>query len=224
MATDRISLQQRAGRHAVLADPSRLAIVDLLTLGDASPAELAAHLGMGSNLIAHHLGQLERHSMITRMRSEGDRRRTYIQLRPGALDDLVPWPGLSAKRVVFVCTGNSARSQLAAALWHRTSGVPVTSAGTKPAEAVAPGAIATAKRHGLPLRARRPRHLDQVLTPQDYVITVCDAAHEELGAAGRLHWSVPDPVPVGTDDAFDAAFEDIARRIDGLSARLTGTP
>ncbi len=99
------------------------------------------------------------------------------------------------ERVVFVCTQNSARSQLATAVWHRKSPVPATSAGTDPATAVHPQAIEAARRHDLPLRARRPRHISDVLRPTDLVIAVCDNAHEELPAdLHRLHWSIPDPV------------------------------
>ena len=62
-----------------------------------------------------------------------------------------------------------------------------------------------------------------MLGADDFVVTVCDTAHEELGDAGCVHWSVPDPVRDGTDAAFDAAFEDIAARIQSLAPRLTTT-
>ena len=74
--------------HAALADPARLRITDTLLAGDAAPSELAAMLAMPSNLLAHHLHVLEQAGIITRRRSEGDRRRTYLQLIPGALDSL----------------------------------------------------------------------------------------------------------------------------------------
>lgn len=109
--------------HAALADPARLAISDALADGDAAPSELAALLGMPSNLMAHHLRTLEQAGIITRHRSEGDRRRTYLRLVPGALEDLAGTPHRAAQRVLFVCTANSARSHLAAALWRRSGGV-----------------------------------------------------------------------------------------------------
>lgn len=221
MNTEETSLEGRVARYAALADPVRLRIVDLLTLGDIAPVELQRALGVSSNLLAHHLNQLQEAGLIMRARSEADRRRTYLHLNPGALDGLAPSPTLAVRRVVFVCTGNSARSQLAAALWHDSSDVPVASAGTHPAEQVEPGAIAAADRHGLTLRADSPRALDEVLGVDDFVITVCDTAHEELRGSGRLHWSVPDPVRDGSDAAFDAAFEDIATRIHGLAPKLT---
>src|SRR5208283_6013255 len=78
----------RAAVHAALADPARLQIVDTLGAGDASPSELAAMLAMPSNLLAHHLHVLQQAGLITRRRSDGDRRRTYLQLIPGALESL----------------------------------------------------------------------------------------------------------------------------------------
>jgi protein-tyrosine-phosphatase len=124
--------------------------------------------------------------------------------------------------VLFVCTANTARSQLATLLWHALSDVPAASAGTHPAAAVDPRAIAAAERHGLRLAKRtRPRDLDEVQQPGDLVITVCDRAHEELADPTALHWSVPDPVPVGTTHAFEAAVRDLDHRVHGLAQRLS---
>lgn len=222
MNTERIiELRRRAAKHAALSDPARLAIIDTLSVGDASPTELQAMLAMPSNLLAHHLKVLETEGMLVRTRSEADRRRTYLHLVASAFDGLVPGGVGTARRVVFVCTANSARSQLAAALWRRASSIPVASAGTHPAARIDPGAVAVAHRHGMPLRVARPRPLDDVRIEHDLVITVCDNAHEELAGTSSLHWSVPDPVRVGTDAAFDAAFDDLTRRVDALAPRLT---
>src|SRR6266536_517260 len=188
MSAERNSyLARRAAVHAALADPARLAITDMLIAGDASPSELAAMLAMPSNLLAHHLHVLEQAGIITRRRSDGDRRRTYLRLVPGALDPLVAPPARAARRVLFVCTANSARSHLAAALWRRASSVPAVSAGTHPGPAIDPGAIAAARRHRLPLPRLRPRHISGVQDEGDLVVTVCDMAREELGRqAARL--------------------------------------
>ena len=207
--------------HAALADTARLHITDTLLIGDASPSELAAMLAMPSNLLAHHLHVLEQAGIITRRRSDGDRRRTYLQLIPSALDSPAPPPARAALRVLFICTANSARSHLAAALWRRASTVPVVSAGTHPAEAIAPGAIAAAQRHHLPMRRLRPRHISDVRQNGDLVITVCDLAHEELTETGAVHWSIPDPVPAGDPDSFDAALTRLADRVGRLAPRLT---
>ncbi|HLS74421.1 MAG TPA: helix-turn-helix domain-containing protein, partial [Actinomycetaceae bacterium] len=90
MATDWSDVEGRARLHAALADPARLRIVDVLSLGDASPSELAELLTAPSNLVAHHLGVLERQGIVSRKKSEADRRRNYVQLVPGALDHITP--------------------------------------------------------------------------------------------------------------------------------------
>jgi protein-tyrosine-phosphatase len=215
-------LVERARVHAALGEPARLAMVDRLTLGDASPSELGAELGLPSNLLAHHVKLLEQAGLVVRSRSEGDHRRTYLRLRPGALGGLVPVAARDAARVVFVCSHNSARSQLAAALWADRSRVPVASAGTAPARAVHPLAVATAAAHGLSV-AGGTHHVDEVLRGDDLVVAVCDSAHEELPAGDRLHWSVPDPTAPGTPTAFEAALHDLAGRIDRL-APAVGAP
>jgi protein-tyrosine-phosphatase len=213
----------RAAVHAALADPARLQIIDTLAVGDASPSELAAMLAMPSNLLAHHLHTLEQAGLVTRHRSEGDRRRSYVRLMPGPLDSLAGPPARTARRVLFVCTANSARSHLAAALWRRASTVPAASAGTHPASAIAAGAIAAAGRHHLPLRRLRPRHIDQVQQHGDLIVTVCDLAHEELAQRPAIHWSVPDPVPAGDPGSFDAALAELNHRIERFAPRLAAS-
>ncbi|HEY0448728.1 ArsR family transcriptional regulator [Actinophytocola sp.] len=213
------SVVERARLHAALGEPARLAVVDRLLLGDASPGEIGRELGLASNLLAHHVKLLDQAGVLERSRSEGDHRRTYLRLRPAALAGLTPAGGLLAPRVVFVCTHNSARSQLAAALWKRRSRVPAASAGTEPARRVHPLAVVAARGHGLSLSRARTAHVNSVLRPDDLVVAVCDNAHEQLAdqAGGRLHWSVPDPVRAGTDAAFDRAFRDLAERVDRLA-------
>jgi protein-tyrosine-phosphatase/DNA-binding transcriptional ArsR family regulator len=214
-------LARRVQIHAALADPGRLTIVDRLLSADASPSELQAAVSMPSNLIAHHLRVLEGAGIVRRSRSEGDRRRTYIHLIPDALDAMVPSTSSQAERVVFVCTQNSARSQLAVAVWERRSSVPAASAGTHPAAEVHPRAVAAARRHDLPMRLHTPQHVDDVVSPTDLVIAVCDNAHEELPAdTSRIHWSIPDPAGGADEAAFDRALDDITHRIDRLAPTL----
>jgi len=220
----------RARVHAALGDPARLAIVDALVLGDASPGEVGQQLAMPTNLVAHHVKVLQDAGLVTRTRSEGDRRRAYLRLVPEVLAALAP-PALDgAGRVVFVCTHNSARSQLAAALWRDRVGGPVASAGTHPAAWVHPRAVRVAHRHGLTLDPAGTAHVGDVAHDGDLVIAVCDNAHEDLAGPDapvhpRLHWSVPDPVRVDTDAAFEAAYTDLADRITRLApAVVPGTP
>lgn len=209
------SIEQRAEVFAALGDPVRLSIVEQLARSDGPPSNLARSLGIGSNLLAHHVNVLVESGLVRRLRSEGDRRRTYLQLvadaMPALAGETIDLPG----RVLFVCTANSARSQLATLLWRAHSDVPAASAGTHPANAVHPGAVAAAERHRLRFAKRtRPRELTEVQQSGDLVITVCDRAHEELADPDALHWSVPDPVPAATDAAFEAAFEDLRLRVD----------
>jgi ArsR family transcriptional regulator, arsenate/arsenite/antimonite-responsive transcriptional repressor / arsenate reductase (thioredoxin) len=230
MDAELLSLDRRAQVHAALGDPARLAIVDRLHLGDASPGEIAQDLGLATNLIAHHVKVLTAAGLIARNRSEGDRRRTYLRLQPDVLARLTPPHLDTARRVVFVCTHNSARSQLAAALWRQRTGRPVASAGTRPAARVHPRAVTVAHRHGLSLDPTGTAHLADVLHDDDLVIAVCDNAYEQLAgtdnppqARHRLHWSVPDPVRIDTDAAFETAYTELDDRVTRLApTRTTG--
>ncbi|MGH8793425.1 MAG: ArsR family transcriptional regulator [Stackebrandtia sp.] len=223
MSVELPGLNERAKIHAALGEPARLANADAQALGDASPAELGRQLRLPSNLLAHHLRVLEEAGVVARRRSEGDRRRRYLRLVSEALGALAPALRLRPRRVVFVCVRNSARSQLAAALWTERSMVPGASAGTRPASHVHPRALRTARRHGLDLVGARTAHIDDVVGPDDLVVAVCDNAHEQLdGETGRrLHWSVADPAALDADFAFEAAFDEIDRRVDRLVPHVT---
>jgi protein-tyrosine-phosphatase/DNA-binding transcriptional ArsR family regulator len=207
-------LDRRATVHAALGDPVRLSIVDELHLSDRSPVELRRRLDIESNLLAHHLDVLEEAGLVERSRSSGDGRRRYVHLRHDALGSISTHPTAPRRPALFVCSANSARSQLAAALWTALTGEPGASAGTEPAAAVAPGAVAAARRAGLDLSAARPRPLSEVPELPGLVVTVCDRAHEQLDPGdGWLHWSVPDPVAAGTAEAFDATVAELRARI-----------
>ena len=207
----------RAERHAALGEPARLAIVNELFASDRTPSELQRTAGLPSNLLAHHLDTLERAGLITRGRSSGDGRRRYVHLHRQALAGLIPGSRLQPAPALFICTKNSARSQVAAALWRQLAAAPAVSAGTHPAERVHPQAVAAAARVGLDLSAARPRHLAEIGKRPPLVVTVCDRAREELDVATAwLHWSIPDPVPTGTPAAFDAALAELRERITSL--------
>ena len=213
------SVEERAARHAALGDPARLAIADELSASERAPIELRRLLGIESNLLAHHLDVLERVGLIERSRSSGDGRRRYVHLLRPALEGLAPGRPVHPGRALFVCSANSARSQIAAALWCALTGQPADSAGTHPAPRVHPGAIAAAKRAGLDLTGAVPCDLADLESFPPLVITVCDRAHEELDPDDTwLHWSIPDPVPVGTKAAFDTALAEIRERISSLAA------
>lgn len=214
------SLETRATAYAALGEPSRLAIIDLLAHADLAPGELAARLDLPTNLIAHHLHVLQQAGLISRRRSEGDARRTYIS-RTDVCDQLL---GASSqprpRKVAFVCSQNSARSQLAESYWRTVSDVPVVSAGTHPAARVHPRAVTLARRHGLDLTGAVPKLAGDVLSGDELLIAVCDRAYEDLHSP--LHWSIPDPAAADTPRAFDTAYSDITSRVDHLVASLEG--
>ena len=228
MTVEISSAEARAEIHAALADASRVAIVDALRDSDCSPSELCTRLDISSNLMAHHLGVLEGVGLIKRLDSYGDGRRRYLRLRPGTLEDLLSSVTYRASKVLFVCTANSARSQLAAALWNHRHKVPASSAGTEPAQRVHPGAVRAARRLGLDITDAVPRSLDTFeLQGPVVVVTVCDLAHEHL--AGKLpqrpiHWSIADPASDGSAAAFHASARAIAERIDGLASHVVPVP
>ena len=131
-------------------------------------------------------------------------------------------------QVLFVCTGNSARSQMAEAILDaRGQGrFAAASAGSHPAARVNPFAVATLREFGVPWSGHPPRGLDDLDHEHwDHVITVCDRAKESCpifpGKPALAHWSIPDPAEVVGDEttkraAFRDAFLDLSRRIDLL--------
>jgi len=213
-------IEERADVHRALADPIRVAIVDALLVSDRTPTELGRSLGIASNLTAHHLRVLQDHGIVERRRSIGDGRRAYEHLVVDRLEDVIRRPTFRSESVIFVCTRNSARSQLAAAMWNRArSSVRADSAGTHPDRRVHPGAIRVARRRGLDLAGAVPHLLDPLAAVRSLIVTVCDQAREELADRVSVHWSVPDPVAVGTSDAFEVAADEIASRVE----RMNGT-
>lgn len=219
----------RAGLHAALAEPRRLAIIDALALQDLSPGELGDKTGQPSNLLAHHVGVLEAAGAVSRRRSDHDGRRAYLSLvwdNPVVAATAAAGAAPHGSRVVFVCSANSARSQIAASLLYASGIAPVTSAGTEPAKQIHPLALAELARHGLQPLSPAPASADEVLKPDDLVVAVCDHAYEVLGR-GRvsMHWSVADPAHgdphAGTAEDFARAFDDIAPRVDRLARSLT---
>jgi protein-tyrosine-phosphatase/DNA-binding HxlR family transcriptional regulator len=206
---------EQAQVHAALADPHRLAIIEVLNLSDRTPREVEAMLGVESNLLAHHLAVLEAAGLIERVTSQGDRRRRYVRLTPSAHHTIHPPTEIIARRIIFVCSENAGRSQLAQAIWNQTQRPQAISAGTGPAKRLYPGAIRAAARRGIDLRNVVPSQLPE-LRPGDLIITVCDRAHEIVAAqiaSNQLHWSVPDPAADPDPKAFERSAEAISARI-----------
>lgn len=217
----------RARLHQALAEPHRLALVGALSLGDRTPGDLASALGLPLNLLAFHLSVLEEAGLVERRRSSGDGRRRYVRLRADALEGVhdLRWgqTALTAERVLFVCTHNAARSQIAAALWRGRTGRPAQSAGSAPARSIHPLAVAVAGSRGVDLSGEVPHGFDEVAVMPDLVVTVCDRASEggvPFTAVPQLHWSIGDPIADGRPAAFARAYNDVAERIELLAQRV----
>jgi protein-tyrosine-phosphatase len=127
------------------------------------------------------------------------------------------------KRVLFLCTGNSARSQIAEALLRHVAadGFDAFSAGTEPRQDVHSGALDVLRRNHVPTSGLRPKHFSTFEgQPFDYVITLCDRARERCPTfehTEMMHWTFVDPASAAEGDARRRAFDDY---FAGLSTRL----
>ncbi|MFI1990954.1 ArsR family transcriptional regulator [Actinoplanes sp. NPDC020271] len=216
--------------------PVRWRLLGQLARGDLAVRELTALLGQPQNLVSYHLGKLRKAELVTARRSSADGRDTYYSLDLARCGDLLSGagaalhPGLrltgaapavpGTGRVLFLCTGNSARSQMAEALLRdRTDGsVQAFSAGSKP-KPIHPRAVSVMAVRGIDLAAARPKHLDEFTGHRfDMVITLCDRVKEVCpefpGHPRPLHWSIADP---GAAPDGPAAFERVA---DELASRI----
>jgi protein-tyrosine-phosphatase len=229
----------------LLAHDLRWMLVAALAHGDARGQELAERVGRPPNLVSYHLRRLCGQGLVRPRRSAADGRDVYFQLdldRVGALyqsagaalhpalftthSSTIPGARAARRRpvrVLFLCTHNSARSQMAEGLLRRAGGGQVTahSAGTQPS-ALHPLAVETLAAQGIDLLGQHSKHAD-VFAGQsfDVVITVCDRAREACpafpGAREQLHWSFPDPAAVRGAQAQRRAFADVAA---GLGRRI----
>jgi len=138
---------------------------------------------------------------------------------------------MATTRVLFICTHNSARSQMAEGMLRAWGGegYEVASAGTTPT-AVRPEAVRVMlEEYGIDISGHRSSSLASVLDmPWDEVVTVCDQAREACpvfpGAASMRHWSFDDPTAVDDPSARDAAFRRVAREIAEAVRAFIGRP
>ncbi|NJO05120.1 MAG: metalloregulator ArsR/SmtB family transcription factor [Chloroflexaceae bacterium] len=232
----------------LLADDTRWQLIDELRCSDRLVTELVARTGLAANLVSYHLGLLRQAGFVRVRRSEHDGRAQYYALNRHALRqgcqqlnavlqvNMPPSPPPAAlSPVVFLCTHNSARSQMAEGWLRHLSGgaVSVQSAGTAP-RAVHPLAIQVMAELGIDISQQVAKHLQTLPDPlPGVVVTVCDNVRElcrpHLSAAVHLHWSVPAPsgllVP-GRDpvEVFRLVRDEVRDRVEGLLTLLAHTP
>lgn len=236
----------------LLANEVRWGLLQALSSGDYRVHELVTRLHQPMNLISYHLKKLREDALVTTRRSEADGRDVYYSLDLPQLQQLflaagqalhpaigqTPAPLLAPhayrllpRRVLFICTHNSARSQMAEGLLRHLSGgaLEVFSAGSQPT-LVHPQAVRTMSRLGIDISHQQSNAIDEFVNqPFDYVITVCDRAREICptfpGQGQQIHWGFADPVAIADADARAEAFEAIAIRLKSrISYFLTTLP
>jgi ArsR family transcriptional regulator, arsenate/arsenite/antimonite-responsive transcriptional repressor / arsenate reductase (thioredoxin) len=224
--------------------PLRWRLLSELARSDRQVRELKALLGQPQNLVSYHLARLRDGGLVTARRSSADGRDAYYSIDLARCGELLNaagaalHPGLRLRppaggqvrvraRVLFLCTGNSARSQIAQALLEQMAGDAVTaaSAGSHP-KALHPDAVRVMGEHGIDISSRQSRHLSVVEGERfDYVITLCDRLREICpefpGPAEVIHWSIPDPAAGGGYPAFRAVAAGLRTRIGFLLARIS---
>ena len=227
--------------------PVRWRLLTELARTDRQVRELTGLLGQPQSLVSYHLGQLRAGGLVSARRSSADGRDSYYQidlvrcrellaetglaLHPGLGSGPGSGPGSGAPRVrtrvLFLCTGNSARSQLAEALLGQMAGgaVDAASAGSRP-KPLHPEAVRVMREHGIDISGCRSKHLEEFSGQQfSYVITLCDRVREVCpefpGHPRLIHWSIADPA--GEADpraAFRRVAAELRTRIGFLLARL----
>lgn len=214
--------------------PLRWRLLSELSRSDRRVRELTAALVEPQSLVSYHLAKLRSAQLVSVRRSSFDARDSYYSLDLERCRVLLADAGAALHpamqldvservearrrarpvRVLFLCTGNSARSQIAEALLGELAagGVDAVSAGSRPKPLHA-NAVAVLRARGIDIASKRSKHLDTFARRRfDYVITLCDRVREVCpefpGAPQTIHWSIPDPAAEpGSDDETYPAFE-----------------
>ena len=221
--------------------PLRWRLLSELACSDRRVGELCALAAQRQSLVSYHLRQLRDGGLVSARRSLADGRDTYYVLDLARCAELLAGAGaslhpglasavgsrdsgayrLARARVLFLCTGNSARSQMAEALAEQLSdrAVRASSAGSHP-KPLHRNAVRVMRARGIDLAGRRSKQLTEFTGERfDYVISLCDRVREVCpefpGAPQAIHWSVRDPArEPGTDDATLPAFERTAAELE----------
>jgi protein-tyrosine-phosphatase len=226
----------------LLAHEVRWNLLRFLAYSDYTVQELVRLVGQPQNLVSYHLRQLRELAVVTDRRSAADERSLYYSLDLDYLHTLYflaasplhpvfgtstqpskreEWKFARPPRILFLCTQNSARSQMAEAIVrHLTHGkVEGVSAGSHPAPHIHPEAIRAVAALGIDMSQQLPKHLDAFQGQSfDCVVTLCDRVREGCptfpGEPEAIHWSFPDPAAVeGSDDLQYQAFEQTAYQL-----------
>jgi ArsR family transcriptional regulator, arsenate/arsenite/antimonite-responsive transcriptional repressor / arsenate reductase (thioredoxin) len=235
----------------LLGHELRWQLLSALARSDRRVQELVSLVGEPHNLVSYHLRRLRDQALVNERRSAADGRDVYYSLDLDRLKGLYLaageslHPGISGQprasgpgtvprrrvQVLFLCTHNSARSQMAEGLLRLLGGdkVEVHSAGTV-ATRVHPLAIAAMTEKGIDISGQRSKHMDEFAGQKfDYVVTVCDNAREVCpvfpGDPERIHWSIADPAAVaGSEEArlraFRVASDELRTRIRFLLVQI----
>lgn len=235
----------------LVAEPHRWELLRELARSDRRVGELTQELGEPQNLVSYHLGELRTAGLVSARRSSADGRDTYYRLEPHRCRELLCsvaaalQPGLGfaslgsasvdgarAPRVLFLCTGNSARSQMAEALLEHVTGrrIAARSAGSHPKPLHA-NAVRVMEERGIDISGRPTKHMSRFArTRFDRVVTLCDKVREVCpefsGRPMLAHWSMADPAAEGETDeetypAFRRAAADIEDRVELLVAQMS---
>ncbi|MGH9276645.1 MAG: metalloregulator ArsR/SmtB family transcription factor [Acidimicrobiales bacterium] len=229
----------------LVADPQRWHLLSALAQSDRRVGELTEMLGKPQNLISYHLAELRNAGLVSARRSSADGRDVYyrvdlvrcrdllgatgtalhpgLRLSPAAVEPFTSGRG-RAPVVLFLCTGNSARSQMAEALLAHRSGqaIRARSAGSHPKD-LQPNAVRVMAERGIDISGRPTKHLRRFNRSHfDRVITLCDKVREICpefpGQPAAAHWSMPDPAAEGSSDA--ETYPAFCRTADELEVRI----
>jgi ArsR family transcriptional regulator, arsenate/arsenite/antimonite-responsive transcriptional repressor / arsenate reductase (thioredoxin) len=225
----------------LLADPVRWRLIVELGRSDRRVNELVELLGKPQNLVSYHLAEFRTAGVVSARRSSADGRDMYYRADLTRCRDLLARVGLSLhqalaiappeppsarsrrsrQRILFLCTGNSARSQIAEAfVMQRSAGtVEACSAGSHP-KPLHVNAVRVMAEHGIDISSNQTKSLSRFTRRRfDRVITLCDKVREVCpefpGSPITAHWSIADPAaPSGVDQTSYSAFQTVASEID----------